>query len=233
MDERFIQLKTILTVYLQEAFDNVKALELCKQNVVSSHAEFGPSSKMASQGLGMFYFMIGQNRITIDRLDSGFKAYIGYLESVLAQKKIPLDKEEKRLKSNWEAHIADIAKAKKSLEDREAAIARVHGKEEREVLGAIAIKFTDETNYILKLNNVLALYADYIGTLEDKLKIEGGFLTEDMTANMLKDIYLGLEKQFEFEIERVCPNPKCAQTIMVSPQSPKLICPFCGGNVGI
>jgi len=231
MDERFIQLKTILTVYLQEAYDNVRGLETSKQTVVNTHAEFGPSSKLASQALGMFYFQIGQNRFSIDRLDSAFKAYIGWLEAALSAKGISMDKEAQRLKSNWEAHLKDITKAKKSLEEREMAISKVHGKEEKDVLGAIAMKFTEETNYILKLNNVLSLYADYVGYLEEKLAISGGFMGDEQVADMLRDIYLGLEKQFEFEVERIC--PRCAQTIMVSPQSPKLICPFCGGNIGL
>lgn len=231
MDERFIQLKTILTVYLQESFDSVKGLDLSKQNVVNTHAEFGPSSKLASQALGMFYFMIGQNRLTIDRLDSAFKAYIAYLEQSLGQKGLEADKRAMKLKGMWEAHLKDIEVAKKNLEDREKAVQKVKGKEEREVLAASAMKFTEETNYILKLNNILSLYADYVGHLEEKLKIEGGFMADDYIADMLRDIFLGLEKQFEFEVERIC--PRCAQTLMVSPQSPKLICPFCGGNIGL
>jgi hypothetical protein len=231
MDERFIQLKTILTVYLQEAYDSVKGLDVSKQNVVDTHAEFGPSSKLASQALGMFYFMIGQNRLTIDRLDSAFKAYIAYLEQTLAAKGTPMEKDGQRLKSNWEAHLNDITKAKTNLEDREKGLIKVHGKEEKDVLAATAMKFTEETNYILKLNNVLSLYADYVGHLEEKLAIQGGFMADDYIADMLRDIYLGLEKQFEFEVERIC--PRCAQTIMVSPQSPKLICPYCGGNIGL
>jgi hypothetical protein len=231
MDERFIQLKTILTVYLQEAFNSVKGLDVSKQNVVDTHAEFGPSSKLASQALGMFYFMIGQNRLTIDRLDSAFKAYIAYLEQALAAKGTPMEKDGQRLKANWEALLTDIQKAKVNLEDREKGLIKVHGKEEKEVLSATAMKFTEETNYILKLNNVLSLYADYVGYLEEKLAIEGGFMAEEYIADMLRDIYLGLEKQFEFEVERIC--PRCAQTIMVSPQSPKLICPYCGGNIGL
>jgi hypothetical protein len=231
MDERFIQLKTILTVYLQEAFDSVKGLDVSKQTVVNTHAEFGPSSKLASQALGMFYFMIGQNRFTIDRLDSAFKAYIAYIEQLLGEKGISMDKEAKRLKTSWEAHLKDIEVSKKSLEEREAAAQKVSGKEERDVLATTAMKFTEETNYILKLNNVLSLYADYVGYLEEKLGVQGGFMADDYIAGMLKDIYLGLEKQFEFEVERIC--PRCAQTIMVSPQSPKLICPFCGGTIGL
>ena len=133
----------------------------------------------------------------------------------------------------WEAHLNEITQARQALEDREIHIQQLSGADVKEVMGAVALKYTEETNYILRLNNVLSLYADYVSYLEDKLAIKGGFLSDDMASNLLKDIYLGLEKQFEFEVERTCPNEKCSQTITVSPQNPVLLCPFCGEHIGV
>jgi hypothetical protein len=229
MDERFITLKTILTIYVQEAYENMKELDSRKQGVINSHATFGPSSVLSSQSLGMFYFMIGRTMVAIDKLDSAFKAYIAILEQNIQAKGIELDDEAQRLKSIWEAHHSRIETSRKALEDRDIQICSATGANEKEILGATALKYTEQTNYILRLNNVLSLYADYVSYLEEKLGVKSGFLADDMASNLLRDIYLGLEKQFEFEIEREC--PKCQQKIMVSPQSPTLLCPFCGAHM--
>lgn len=231
MDERFVQLKTVLTLYLQGTHEDVRDLDRSKQRVIDYHASYGPTSALASQALGMFYFMIGQNSKSIDKLDSGFKSYIKFLEGKVDEKGIIIDDEAKRYKSNLEDHLREIEKARKTLEEREGQIQGMAEAEEKDVLNAVALKFTEQTNYILRLNNVLSLYADYVDYLEEKLGIKEGFLEDDMVSNLLKDIFLGLEQQFEFDVERVC--PKCSQKISVSPQSPKLICPYCGAHIGL
>ena len=231
MDEKFIQLKTILTIYVQDAYENMKELDHRKQVVINSHATHGPSSVLSNQSLGMFYFMIGRTMVSVDKLDSAINAYIAYLEQLISDKGILIEEEAQRMKSIWETHLNEIKGARQALEDREIMIQNAKGANEKEILGATALKFTEETNYILRLNNILSLYVDYVSFLEEKLGLKGGFLSDDMASNLLRDIYLGLEKQFEFEVEREC--PRCNQTMTISPQNPTLLCPFCGGHIGV
>jgi len=231
MDEKFIQLKTILTIYVQEAYENMKELDHRKQAVINSHATYGPSSIISSQSLGMFYFMIGRTMVSVDKLDSAIKTYITYMEQMISNKGIIIDEDAQRMKTIWETHINEINAARQALEDREIMIQNARGANEKEILGATALKFTEETNYILRLNNILSLYVDYVSFLEEKLSLKEGFLSDDMASSLLRDIYLGLEKQFEFEVEREC--PKCKQTMTISPQNPTLLCPFCGGHIGV
>jgi hypothetical protein len=229
MDERQVQLKTILTLYLSEAADSVKELEKRKKNVVESHAVYGPTSTSSNLNLGMFYFMISRNLTTIDKLDSAFKAYIAFLESVIAQKGVTLPEESARMKSMMAQHKASIEEAKKALVQREAHVASLKGQEEKVLLGETALKYTEESNYTLRLNNAMTLYADYVGFLEQNLGITDGFMADEGTASLIKDVILGVEKQFEFEIVKPC--PECKKDVKISPQAITLICPFCGGNI--
>lgn len=227
-ETRLAELQTILRIYLNDTAQGIDELDKRRKAVVDAHAGYGPTSVMANQNLGQFYFMISEVRQRIHKLDRAFQAYIKFLEDQLLSKGKALTEECQRLKVNLNTSLVKVTEAAKDVEVREAKVAKMMGTSpEKEVLSAMALTYTDETNHTLVLNQVLSIFSDYIEKLELQLGIEDGFIRGDDDApQKLSKIFVGLENQFEFELEKPC--PKCKETVHISPQAPKFMCPFCG-----
>ena len=227
-DVRLNELQTILRLYLNDTTLGVDDLDARRKGVVDAHAGYGPTSVVANQALGQFYFMISEVRHRIHKLDRSFQAYIKLLEDSVLGKGMALTQECARLKQNVNDALGKGAKAAKEVDVREQRLLKIIGTvSEKEYLSQLALKYTDETNHTLVLNQILSIYSDYVEKLEQQLGIETGFIRGDDDApQRLSRIYVGLENQFEFELEKPC--PKCKEVIKISPQAPKFMCPFCG-----
>ncbi len=228
IDHRTLELQTILRVYLNECLLAVQELERRRKAVVAAHTYYGPTSSIANQNLGKFYFMITQTMHAVDRLDRATQAYVHHLETRSRTAATESSTREQRVRKLLMDHQEQVHLAKQGLSTRINEIEEKVGKaNERELLSAIAAKYSDETSYALRLNKGLSLYADYIEHLEEALQLSPGFIRGDEhTPQRLSQIFLGLEQQFEFELEKPCPS--CHQTVTISPLSPQLLCPFCG-----
>lgn len=227
-DGRLQELQTILHVYLTDTAGGFDELDRRRKGVIDAHAGYGPSSVVANQALGQFYFMISELRHRIHRLDRSFQAYIKQLEDQILAKGSSLNEECQRLKVNVSESLVKSAKAAREVELREEKLAKISGTvSEKEYLSQLALKYTDETNHTLILNQILSIYADYVEKLEGIAGLETGFIKgDDESASRLSRIFIGLENQFEFELEKPC--PRCKETVHISPQAPKFMCPFCG-----
>jgi hypothetical protein len=232
LEERFIVLRTVVDVYLKEADLLVRQLEKRKDDLVAAHAAFGPSSTVANQAQGQLYYTISRLMYELDRLGTASREYIENLEIELTKKGVDMEKEVGRLKKMMDKHHVKLAAAKTRIKERTVDLKDPDGRDEKEFLKLAAKRFSDQTNFIMQLKNMMALYFDYIGFLEPRAEVpeELRLLSPENVAKV-KDIYLSLEKEFNFEITRSCPS--CKEDITLSPLSPKFICPYCGSDLGI